>query len=87
VAFPGGFGTLDELFETLTLVQTRVIDPLPIVLAGESYWRRVINFEALAEEGVIDAEDLELFWFAESAEDIWDGILAWHQANGTSLFV
>jgi len=86
VAFPGGFGTLDELFETLTLIQTRTIAPLPVVLVGESYWSNIVNFEALADEGVIDAEDLELFWYAETAQEIWDGILAWHEANGTSLF-
>ena len=86
VAFPGGYGTLDELFETLTLIQTRKIKPLPVVLMGEAYWRRVIDFDFLAEEGVIDSEDRELFWFAESALDAWEGILRWHEANGTPLF-
>ncbi len=86
VAFPGGFGTLDELFETLTLVQTRTIKPVPIVLVGEDYWRQVVNIDFLVEEGVIDAEDRDLFWYAETAEDIWNGILQWHQANGTPLF-
>jgi uncharacterized protein (TIGR00730 family) len=86
VAFPGGFGTLDELFETLTLVQTRTIRPVPIVLVGEDYWRQAVNVDFLVEEGVIDAEDRDLFWYAETAEDIWDGILQWHQANGTPLF-
>lgn len=86
VAFPGGFGTLDELFETLTLIQTRKLCPLPVILVGEDYWRRAIDFDFLAEEGVIDAEDRELFWFAESAIDAWEGILRWHQANGTPLF-
>jgi hypothetical protein len=86
VAFPGGFGTLDELFETLTLVQTRTIKPVPIVLVGEDYWRQAVNVDFLVEEGVIDAEDRDLFWYAETAEDIWNGILQWHQANGTPLF-
>ncbi len=86
VAFPGGYGTLDELFETLTLVQTRTIKPVPIVLVGEDYWRRAVNVDFLVEEGVIDAEDRELFWYAETAEEIWEGIQQWHKANGKPLF-
>ncbi len=79
VAFPGGYGTLDELFETLALVQTRTIKPVPVVLVGERYWRQVFNADFLVEEGVIDPEDRELFWFAETAQDIWDGILQWYE--------
>ena len=67
VAFPGGYGTFDELFEVLTLVQTRKIKPIPIVLVGEAYWRRAVDFDFLLDEGVIDSEDLDLFWFAETA--------------------
>jgi len=85
VAFPGGYGTFDELFETLTLVQTRKIAPLPIVLVGEEFWRRAIDFEFLIDEGVIELEDRELFWFAETAPEIWDGILRWHEVNGSPL--
>ncbi len=85
VAFPGGYGTFDELFEALTLIQTRKIDPIPVVLVGESYWRRAVDVDFLAEEGVIDPEDRELFWFAESAEEIWEGIRHWHRVNGRSL--
>jgi uncharacterized protein (TIGR00730 family) len=85
VAFPGGYGTFDELFETLTLVQTRKIKPVPIVLVGESYWRQAFNIEFLMDEGVIDEEDSELFWYAETAQEIWDGILQWHKDNGTPL--
>ncbi len=81
VAFPGGFGTLDELFEVLTLVQTRKIKPIPVVLVGERYWRGVLNFDFLAGEGVIDREDLELFWFAETAHDIWHGIKNWQRSS------
>jgi uncharacterized protein (TIGR00730 family) len=81
VAFPGGFGTFDELFEVLTLAQTRKIAPIPIVLVGERHWRRAVDFEFLAEEGVIDAEDLELFWYAETAEEIWESIRDWRQAR------
>jgi uncharacterized protein (TIGR00730 family) len=87
VAFPGGYGTLDEVFETLTLVQTRTIAPVPVVLVGEAFWRRAIDFDFLVAEGVIDAEDRELFWFAESAEEIWQSILAWHERNGTPLLL
>lgn len=86
VAFPGGFGTFDELFETLTLIQTRKIRPVPVVLVGESYWRRAVNVDFMVEEGVIDAEDRDLFWFAESAQEIWDGIQHWHRINGEPLF-
>jgi uncharacterized protein (TIGR00730 family) len=72
VAFPGGFGTLDELFETLTLVQTQKISPIPILLFGKGFWKRVINFEALTEEGTISPKDLELFQYVETAEDAWE---------------
>jgi len=85
VAFPGGYGTMDELFEILTLVQTRKIVPLPIVLVGESYWRKAFDLEFLAQEGVIDPEDRELFWFAETAEEAWSGILRWYDAAGRPL--
>ena len=69
--FPGGFGTMDELFELLTLQQTRKAPPAPVVLFGEAYWRRIVNFDALAEEGMISPADLKLFEFAETAEDGW----------------
>ncbi len=85
VAFPGGYGTFDELFETLTLVQTRKIKPVPVVLVGESFWRRAFDVDFLVEEGVIAPEDRELFWFAETAEEVWDGILRWHEINGHPL--
>ena len=77
VAFPGGYGTIDELFEVLTLIQTRKIAPIPVVLVGESYWRKAVNVDFLVDEGVIDPEDRDLFWYAESARDIWDGIQRW----------
>jgi uncharacterized protein (TIGR00730 family) len=85
VAFPGGFGTFDELFETLTLIQTRTMAPLPVILVGKRYWEQAVNFDFLIEEGVIDLEDRELFWFAETAQEIWEGILRWHEANGHPL--
>ena len=85
VVFPGGYGTLDELFETLTLIQTRKITPVPVILVGEAYWRRVFDPEFLVEEGVIDPEDRALFWYAETAEDIWADILRWYELAGRSL--
>ena len=69
--FPGGFGTFDEFFELLTLVQTGKVAPLPILLYGREFWNRVVNFEALAEEGVIAPDDLKLFHFVETAEEGW----------------
>jgi len=74
------------LFETLALIQTRKMPPVPVILVGEAYWRRAFDADFLVDEGVIAAEDRELFWFAESAQEIWDGILQWHQKNGTPLF-
>ena len=85
VVFPGGFGTMDELFEILELSQTEKMPPVPVVLVGEAYWRRVFDADFLVEEGVIDAEDRELFWFSETAESIWSGILKWHDKQGTPL--
>jgi len=85
VAFPGGYGTIDELFEVLTLVQTRKIEPVPVVLVGEEYWRRAVDFDFLVDEGTIDAEDRKLFWYAESAPDIWRGILHWYEVAGAPL--
>ncbi len=72
VAFPGGFGTLDELFETLTLIQTHKVEPTPVILVGRTFWERVIHFPALVEEGVISPEDLDLFQYAEDPEAIWN---------------
>jgi len=86
VAFPGGYGTLDELFEALCLIQTRKIKPLPVILVGEQYWRRVFDVDFLADEGTIDPEDTELFCFAETAEQIWKAICGWYEQNGESLF-
>jgi len=76
VAFPGGFGTLDELFEMLTLTQTRKAPPVPIVCFDRRYWTRLINFDALIEEGMIRPADLELFSFADDAEEAWEALIA-----------
>ena len=81
VSFPGGYGTFDELFEILTLIQTRTIKPIPVVLVGEPFWRRAFDLDFLVDEGVIDFEDRDLFWFAETAQDIWDSVQNWERAN------
>ena len=86
VAFPGGFGTLDEVFETLTLIQTRKMPAVPIVLVGRAYWERVFDVEFLLSEGTIDPEDRELFGYAETAEEVWRMICHWHTAAGTRGF-
>jgi uncharacterized protein (TIGR00730 family) len=70
--FPGGYGTFDEMFELLTLVQTGKVRPLPILLFGRDYWTRVINFEAMVEEGVISPHDLDLIHWSEEADEAWD---------------
>lgn len=76
VVFPGGFGTFDELFEILTLRQTQKSPPIPVVLFDQAFWTGVINFQALADQGLVAAEDLALFQFAETAEEIWGRLLA-----------
>ncbi len=79
VAFPGGFGTLDELFEVLTLVQTKKAKPVPIVLFGSDYWKRLINWELLVEEGTISSQDLKLFHILDDADEAWNLIRAFYQ--------
>ena len=86
VALPGGFGTLDELFETLCLIQTGKRAPLPVVLIGEAFWRRLVDFDFLLEQHMIEASDLELFRFAESAEQAWELILGWYAERGSNVF-
>jgi hypothetical protein len=76
VAFPGGFGTFDELFETLTLIQTKIIKPLPVILFGKEYWQNAVNWQYIADEGVISPEDLDIFTFAETADEAWESILS-----------
>jgi uncharacterized protein (TIGR00730 family) len=83
VCFPGGFGTLDELFDALTLIQTRKAEPMPILLFDETYWRRIINFDAMVEEGVIAPEDRDLVRYVESAEAAWDAICAHYGIDPT----
>ncbi len=79
VAFPGGFGTMDELFEVLTLVQTTKIKPVPIVLFDSQFWKRLYNFDMLVEEGVISPEDLQLFQYADTPEQAWKIIQDFYQ--------
>ncbi len=72
VAFPGGFGTMDELFETLTLIQTQKVQPIPVLLFGRDFWEKVINFEVLIEQGTISAEDVNIFRYVETAKEAWE---------------
>ncbi len=81
VVFPGGYGTLDELFETLTLIQTRKMQALPVILFGREYWERIVDFEELVEEGAIDASDHELFQYVESPEEAWQVIEEFYAGN------
>ncbi|HKX90929.1 MAG TPA: LOG family protein [Sphingomicrobium sp.] len=79
--FPGGYGTFDEFFELLTLVQTGKVRPLPILLFGRDFWSRMVNFEGLAEEGVIAPHDLELFRWCEEAGEAWDYVQRFYEQN------
>ncbi len=83
VAFPGGFGTLDELFEALTLIQTRRMEPIPVILFGRGYWESLVHWQTFVEEGTISPEDLELIQYAETAEECWQAIQEFyrHQAG------
>ncbi len=80
VAFPGGFGPMDEVFEALTLIQTQKIEPMPLILFNEAFWRRIINFEGLVEEGTISEEDLNIFQYAETAEQAWEIMTDFYKA-------
>ena len=81
VAFPGGFGTLDELFEVVTLVQTRKSKPVPILLFGSDYWRRLLNLDLLVAEGMISADDVNLFQYVDTPEAAWQAICAFYQLS------
>jgi uncharacterized protein (TIGR00730 family) len=81
VAFPGGFGTLDELFETLTLLQTGKATGVSVVLIGRAFWERLINWQLLVDEGLISSQDLQLFQFAETAKEAWDLIVDHHRTE------
>ena len=79
VAYPGGFGSFDELFEVLTLMQTKKVERFPIILVGKSFWQEVINFKQMLEHGVIDQADMDLIRFVETAEEAWAIIRDWYQ--------
>jgi uncharacterized protein (TIGR00730 family) len=81
VLFPGGYGTLDEMFETLTLRQTHRMQPVPIILFGREYWSKVINFQYLADSGVISDDHLDLFTYAETPEEAWQQIVEFHDSG------
>ncbi|WHZ12104.1 MAG: hypothetical protein OJF60_002545 [Burkholderiaceae bacterium] len=81
VVFPGGFGTLDELFEVITLVQTKKAKPVPIILFGSDYWKRLCNFRMLVEEGAIAPEDLDLFTFVDDPQAAWETIRAFYKLD------
>jgi uncharacterized protein (TIGR00730 family) len=81
VAFPGGFGTLDELFEVMTLVQTRKARPVPILLFGTAFWKGLINMDLLIEEGTISAQDLNLFHYVDTPEAAWQAICNFYQLD------
>jgi uncharacterized protein (TIGR00730 family) len=81
VAFPGGFGTLDELFEVMTLVQTRKVHPVPILLFGSDFWKRLVNMDVLVQEGTISEEDLQLFHYVDTPEAAWQIICNFYQFN------
>jgi len=81
ICFPGGFGTLDELFEALTLIQTKKVDPIPVILVGKEYWNRLIDWDFLLEVGTIAPEDLDIFTYAETAEEIWDYLCEYYKLH------
>jgi uncharacterized protein (TIGR00730 family) len=79
--FPGGFGTFDELFEALTLIQTGKVEPMPVVLVGSDHWKRLIDWDYLAETGLIGPHDLDLITFCDTAEEAWDAITSFYEAE------
>ena len=79
LAFPGGFGTLDELFEVMTLVQCGKAKPVPIFLFGSAFWKRLINFDVLVEEGTISEADLKLFRYVDDPLQAWEGLRDFYQ--------
>jgi len=86
VAYPGGFGTLDELFEILTLIQTRKSPIMPVVMVGRKYWERLVDFDWLVDEGMIAPEDLKIFKIVDSADEAWEHIKKWHIRRKTHLY-
>jgi len=86
VVYPGGFGTMDELFELLTLTQTGSMKQMPIVLVGKQWWNNFLNIEFLLDEGMISQEDLKIFKMVDSAREAWEYIINWYEQKGNPLF-
>ncbi len=86
VVYPGGFGTMDELFELLTLTQTKSMKQIPVVLVGRQWWSNLLNIEFLIEEGMISAEDINIFKVVNCAQEAWNHILQWHKEKNDGLF-
>jgi len=86
VVYPGGFGTFDELFETMTLIQTGKTEAIPVVLVGKSYWNKAINFDFISEEGLVAQKDREIYTIVDNADDAWDHVLNWYVSKGEPLF-
>ncbi len=81
VVYPGGFGSFDEVFEVLTLIQTKKMKPLPVILVGAEHWKSIVRFEMLVEQGLIDASDMDILTFVDSAQDAWDTIQRWYELD------
>lgn len=79
VAYPGGFGSFDELFEVLTLIQTKKVVPIPVILVGKDYWNDMVNFRRMTEFGVIDETDMQIIHFVETAQEAWQTIRDWYR--------
>jgi len=79
--FPGGFGTFDEMFELLTLIQTGKIKPIPVMLFGRAFWEKTLNFDAMVQHGVIAERDLKLFRYVETADEAWDCVRKFYEAD------
>ena len=82
VTYPGGFGSFDELFEVLTLMQTKKVRPIPVILVGKQYWQEMVNFNHMVEFGVIDQGDMNSIHFTETAKEAWQVIEDWYQLSG-----
>ena len=79
VAYPGGFGSFDELFEVLTLIQTKKVVRIPVILVGKSFWNEMVNFKQMVKFGVIDEDDMNIIHFVETAQEAWELIQDWYQ--------
>ena len=87
VVYPGGFGTMDELFELLTLIQTKSMKQIPVIMVGKQWWDNIINFKFLIEEGLISEKDLEIFDTVDNAKEAWKSILEWYKKRNKPLLI